>query len=377
MPGGSDMRRSCLLVSLSLCLSLCCSNAHAKVEFEIVPGIGYLTGDTTYQIGNVPKEDDYVTPPREPYFPISELKYPLMQGIATVDAKLTVGRVVLSGGVRKNIADHTGHMRDYDWGLPYYDADGPDGPGYYVHGWTDGEHVWYDIDAESKSTTFMDAWMWEAGIAYRIFSVPYDYRYRELFTRKTERFAGTTEGYLGIGYERRQFDFECTLIRQWSPTGHNEEYFHEGDGSVAVTYDVNYSIPYIEFTLANRTDRLDVEMDFGVSPLVHVDDEDVHLHRIPGPIYSEGHLSGNALKYAFRIRYNLTSRWFVAGLWDYLFIRANGTQHQNIYAGSYSGTDSDGTPYTSTWQSSTYAIEEKVSTHESFFTVNVGCRLGN
>jgi len=349
--------------------------AYAGVSFEIVPGVGYLTGYSTYQIGNIPMEDDYVTPPRAPYFPISELKFPLMSGIATIDANLTMDKIVISGSARKNITSDSGHMRDYDWGMPYFDENGPDGAGWYVHSYYSGSNVWYDLDIESKSDTKLDANMWEAGIAYRIFSMPYDYSSKDPLTKDTKRYKGELVGYLGIGYEKRHYDFECELNRQWSPSGHDAEYYAAGDGSVTITYYAIYSLPFIELSLVNHSEKFDFGMDFGFSPLVSVHDEDVHLARIPGPIYNEGRCTGNAFKYAARVSYNISPKWFVSGVVDFLHVRANGTQHQTIYEGSHTGTDADGDPYFTSWNTMYYTIDERILSQQSMFSFKIGYRL--
>jgi hypothetical protein len=338
--------------------------ARAAAGFEITPGIGYLTGYTQYEIGNVPAEDDFVTPPRDPYWPISRLRFPLMSSVAAIDAKATLGIVSVSGGFARNFTHDTGHMRDYDWGMPYYDPGGPNGPGWYVHEWTDGTDVWYDLDVESKSRTRLDARMWKAKVACRVYTYRYDYYDTDWYTKEVRHNKGELTVDLGLGYEKRNFNFVTKLIKQWSPSGHDEEYACTGDGREGLTYDIDYSIPFAELSVAHHGRKVHVQMDFGATNLVHVSDKDVHLLRNPGPKISTGNLTGNALKFNGRAQYDITPGWFLGAAADYLFIRANGTQHQHVDAGD-------------SWEEMNYRIKERVTSHQSIFSFNIGYRFNS
>ncbi len=341
----------------SALLLLLGSLAHARVEFEISPGAGYLTGDNTYEIGDVPAELDQWG--REPYFPISRLEFLLGVPIATLDARVTVDRWTLSGGARINIGDRTGNMRDYDWGMPFWDEDGDEGPGWYVWEITDGSHTWYALDVESKSESTVDLLFWEAEVAYELFSRPY----RDAFDGTCQ---GTVRGYFGAGYEHRAFEYECELIRQWSPSG-IPGYDVVGDGTVGLTYDVSYSIPYVEFALEGVFRSAAMSISAGYSPYVTARDEDVHMDRRPGPIYGEGECTGNALKCRADIRYDFTSHWSVGLLMDYLYLRTSGEQDNSIYAGT------DGV---TTWDDDFWTTDEKITSRQAYFILNVSYRFG-
>jgi hypothetical protein len=342
------------------------TGAQAALTWEIVPGAGYLTGYSLFQIGDVPKEDDIVTPPRNPYFPISELSFPLMSGIATVDARASLGPFTLEGGVKQNFSHHSGMMRDYDWGMPYYE----DGS-WWVLEHTNGEETWYDLDVESKSRARLEARMWNVKASWKFYTYSYDKFETDWLTGRVDHRKGDFSVSLGAGYEKRKFDFDCTLVKQWSPSGHNDVYYYEGDGSVTNTYTVDYSIPYLALSVEDCSDKVDFGMDFGVSTLVHVRDNEVHLARIPGPINNDGYLSGNALMLDAHLRYDITPRVFVGISADYVFIRASGMQHQHIDAGS-AVVDGD----LLVWDDSDYSIKEKVKSEQSCFTFNVGFRFG-
>jgi len=333
------------------------SHAHARVEFEISPGAGYLTGDNTYEIGNVPAELDPWG--RQPYFPISRLEFLLGVPIATLDARVTVDRWTLSGGARINIGDRAGNMRDYDWGMPFWDDDGEEGPGWYVWEITDGTNTWYALDVESKNKSTVDVLLWEVEAAYELFS----HKYRDAFDVASQ---GVVRGYFGVGYEHRAFEYECELIRQWSPSG-IPGFDAVGDGTVGLTYDVTYSIPYAEFTLEGETANVGMSFSAGYSPYVTARDEDVHLARRPGPIYAEGECTGNALKARANLRYNITPHWSVGVLLDYLYLRTSGEQDNAIYAGADDGIS---------WDDSFWATDEKITSRQAYFTLDVRYRFG-
>ncbi|HQG31289.1 MAG TPA: omptin family outer membrane protease [Deltaproteobacteria bacterium] len=350
-----------VLISL---LILWAMPAQARVEFEISAGIGYLTGDTTYDIGDVPAGEDPWG--REPYFPVSELKFPLGVGLATLDAKVTIDKLSISGGIRRNITDKAGNMRDYDWGIPFWDEEGVNGPGWYVYVWTDGTHNWYALDIESKSKTEVDVIAWEAKVDYQIFSYHYDYKYRDIFDGSTSHYKGDVRGTFGIGYEKRSFEYDCSLTRQWSPSG-IPGYDHIGDGSTTLTYDVDYSIPYAELAVADTMGRLTIGMSFGYSPFVQVKDEDDHLARVPGPIYSKADCTGHALKYGADIGYDITPHWTVKFVFDYLYVRAFGDSDSIIYAGS------DGER---SWDTMAWTTDERIVSRETYMTLNIAYRFG-
>lgn len=373
------MKRICISVAVCLLFVLgpgVC--ARAGVSFEITPGVGYFTGYTKYDIGNVPKADDIVTPPRDPYFPISELKFPLMTWWGTINAKAAWGPFSLSGGYGENFTHNAGKMRDYDWGMPYYDASGPDGPGWYVNEYvnpSDSSDVAYDLDVASNSRTHLDGKIWNVQADWQFFSYSYDYYDRDFFTGEGSRRTGDISLSLGIGYEKRSFDFETTLLQQWSPSGHNDIYYYEGDGSLTGTYSIDYSIPYAALGMQAHTGKFSMDMSFAGSCFVDVDDRDVHLARVPGPIVSTGSLDGNSLELTAHFRYDITPHIFMGLAGNYMYIHTSGTQHQHIDAGSAT-VDYSGTPTVVTWSASDYDIREKTYSLEAAYMFEVWYRFG-
>ncbi|HPW69267.1 MAG: omptin family outer membrane protease [Deltaproteobacteria bacterium] len=342
----------CRILLAFVLMLLMVSLAHARVEFEVSPGAGYLTGDNTYEIGNVPAELDPWG--RDPYFPISRLEFLLGVPIATLDARVTVNRWTLSGGARINIRDRAGNTRDSDWGMPFWDNDGDGGPGWYVWEITDNTHSRYALDVESKSESTVDVLFWEAKVAYELFSSPY----RDTFEGPIQ---GIVRGYFGVGYESRSFEYECALIRQWSPSG-IPGYSVIGNGTAGLAYDVSYSIPYAEFTLEGDTGNMGMSFSAGYSPYVRARDEDVHLARRPGPIHAEGKCTGNALKARANLRYAITPHWSVGVLLDYLYLRTSGEQDNAIYAGTNGVTS---------WDNAFWTTDEKIISRQAYFTLDV------
>jgi hypothetical protein len=217
----------------------------------------------------------------------------------------------------------------------------------------------------------MEALIWNAKARCRVYSYRYDYYDTDWYSGKITHRVGEFSVNVGVGYEKRNFDFDTKLIKQWSPSGHNDIYYYEGDGSVSDTYNVTYSIPFLMVGVAQRSGKFNVDMDFGFSTLVHVEDHDVHLLRVPGPMYNDGHLSGNALKFVTHIQYDLTPHVFMGLAADYLYLRTKGTQHQHIDAGA--GVV-DGTPVV--WDEYNYSLKEEVKAQESIFSFNIGFRFG-
>jgi len=317
--------------------------SHAETDIEINTGVGYITGTNTYEIGGVLLEGRY------PYFPMSRLEFPLGLYLANLDARVFVDKLRITGSLGLNINHKAQHMRDYDWGMPYWDNDGDEGPGWYVRYSSCG----YSLDVQSASKSDADVLIWKADIAYRIFS----------FSHESSLGKGNTTSYMGIGYEHRSFQYKCSLIRQWSPSG-IPGYNYAGDGSVGVTYDVDYSMPYVEFTLSETIGKINAEMGFGYSPRVIARDRDEHLNRL---IYADGFCTGRSLKYQARIRYDITSRWSVVLIIDHLYLRTWGEQDNTSYTANEDGI---------TWDSDFWTTDERVIARQSYFNLNVYYRFG-
>jgi outer membrane protease len=251
----------------------------------ITVGIGGLSGDTTYQIGG-----RYVTPPGSGtyHFPISKLEFPLdIWMISVEESKEFVKKnLKVSVGAKKNYTRDAGEMEDSDW-LTIANPS--------------------QLDIYSQSDTYLDALILGIHVSYRFFERPH--------------WSLTA----GVGYRYQNFDYECRLNRQWSPSGLSG-YDYTGTGSVDLTYEVAYSIPYIEIgTHYIFTNKLSLDANLGYSPIVHAEDLDVHVLRAK---VSEGDCDGDAILFSLKGRYNVSRSWFFALQLDYTYINTDGRQKQ-------------------------------------------------
>jgi outer membrane protease len=251
----------------------------------ITVGIGGLSGDTTYQIGG-----RYVTPSGSGtyHFPISKLEFPLDTAMITVEESKEFANknLKVSVGAKKNFTRDAGKMEDSDW-LTLANPS--------------------QLDVYSQSDAYLDALQLGIHISYRFFEAPH------------------WSLIAGVGYRYQNFDYECKLHRQWSPSGLSG-YDYTGTGSVDLTYEVTYSIPYIEIgTQYIFTNKWSLDASLGYSPIVHAEDLDVHVLRAK---VSEGNCDGDAILFSLKGRYAVSQSWFFALQLDYTYINADGRQKQ-------------------------------------------------
>jgi len=250
----------------------------------IKAGIVGLSGDTTYRIGG-----KHVNPSGSGtfHFPISELKFPLDIWMLSVEeSKEFAKKWKASVGAKKNYTSNAGEMKDSDW----LTSTNPS-----------------QLDVYSQSDAYLDALLLGINISYRFFERPH------------------WSLIAGVGYRYQNFDYECKLNRQWSPSGLSG-YDYTGTGSVDLTYEVTYSIPYIEIgTQYIFTNKWSLDASLGYSPIVHAEDLDVHVLRAK---VSEGDCDGDAFLFAVKGRYNFRSNWFLTLQLDYTYIETEGSQKQ-------------------------------------------------
>jgi outer membrane protease len=250
----------------------------------ITVGIGGLSGDTTYQIGG-----RYVTPSGigTYHFPISKLEFPLdIWMISVEESKEFKKNWKVSVGAKKNYTRDAGKMEDSDW----LTVANPS-----------------QLDVYSQSDAYLDVLLLGINVSYRFFEAPH------------------WSLIAGVGYRYQNFDYECKLNRQWSPSGMSG-YDYTGTGSVDLTYEVTYSIPYIEIgTQCIFNNKWSLDASLGYSPIVHAEDLDVHVLRAK---ISEGNCDGNAILFLLKGRYNVSRSWFFALQLDYTYIHTDGRQKQ-------------------------------------------------
>jgi len=295
-------RSKTLIMVLTLCI-LCSSfvftayatpkdvttKENAKpVSVEIALGTEMMSGNTTYSIGypiTVVGGGTY-----EGYFPFSELEWPLDIRLARIDAGINIGSSWrVNGTLKKNISDPGDPMIDKDW-------------------ITDSNPSQLDVYSTSNISDF-DALIFD-------FDVEWVFLQRQSFNL-----------YAGLGYQYQKFEYDSQLIHQYSPSG-RWGYEFDGDGSVSITYEMTYKMPYLliggdyqitpNFTMAGS---------FGYSPLVDAQDEDHHLLRDK---VSTGDMDGNAYMIDVSGTYDFLSSWFVKAGFHYTKIDVDGDQNQSF-----------------------------------------------
>ncbi len=269
-------------------------------KFDVSVGLGELSGHTTYQIGGT-----YSTPSGsgELHFPISELEFPL--DVYMVSLGASVGfteKLKLSASVKKNITGDAGKMKDSDWGYYYLAVGSPAEQG--------------TLDIYSESDADLDALIVDVNARYRI--------YRGFF--------------MGLGYIYQNFDYEISNLDQWYPSSNyyfGVDFPHDRVSGTILTYEVTYSIPYIEIVFMGKaTDTFTVETSLGYSPIVKVEDEDQHLLRSK---VNKGDCDGSAIFFSLKGRYDFFKNWFLTLEFDYVKIEADGKSEAS-FSGVYDHT---------------------------------------
>ena len=255
-------------------------------------------GDTTYQIGGT------VSTPSATYeyhFPISELEFPLDVYMLSLSGSLEITKkLFLSVGAKQDITDDAGKMKDSDWGVPFEDPPGSD------LWW------WYgpdSLDIYSESDAELDALIIDINLQYK-------------FLKKSGWSFSA-----GLGYLYQNFDYECSLIRQWSPSGLSG-YDYTGTGELGLTYEVKYSIPYMEIGAQFKIKDFSVETTLGYSTFVTAKDEDHHILRSK---VNKGDCDGDAIFYSLKGQYEIINNWFLKLGFEYMKIETEGKSDAYFY----------------------------------------------
>ncbi|MFX0203096.1 MAG: omptin family outer membrane protease [Candidatus Hodarchaeota archaeon] len=264
-------------------------------KVDITLGIGKLSGDTTYRIGG------WVDTPSvsgEVHFPLSELEFPLDLFMVSVGGSIEFAeKWKVSVGVKKNVTSDAGKVKDSDWGIWYYE----------ISWWTDPD----SLDIYSESNADPDALIMEVKLLYRFYE------------KSNWSFIG------GLGYIRQNFNYEVSNLDQWYPSLNDYYGYDIGHDYVSgkvLTYDVTYSIPYIEVATKLKVKRkFSVEASLGYSPFVDAEDEDNHILRSK---VSKGDCDGNAILLSLEGRYDFLKHWFLTLQLDYMTIDTDGKQRQ-------------------------------------------------
>jgi len=274
--------------------------------FDLWVGAGRMSGDTTYAIGGeiTVAEGTFETWTN----PISELKWPLNVWMASAGVSAEFGSFFVSGEAFRSFTGDAGEMEDSDWGV-FYVLSG--GDPFFSSG---------SKDIFSTSEADLDA-------------IIFDLKGRYWF------FKGAALSFAaGAGWLYQNFDYEADNVTQHSPSavdvyGLPSDPFAFASPEIGVTYEVTYSIPYLEVATAIRLgEKFRCEAFLGYSPIATAEDEDHHLLRNPVKI-SKGDTDGSAWTAGIDGRYSLTRNWFAALGLNYLSIDTDGTQEQSEVIG--------------------------------------------
>ncbi|MEA3436139.1 MAG: omptin family outer membrane protease [Thermodesulfobacteriota bacterium] len=267
-------------------------------EIEIGPRLIFMLGgekwegDTTYQIGGT------VSIPGATYeyhFPISELAFPLDVYMISMSCSIEITPDLFwSAGVKKNVTDDSGKMEDSDW----MTSSNPN-----------------QLDIYSESDAELDATIIDFNLRYRFF--------------KKSGWSFNA----GFGYLYQQFDYDIYDLDQWYPSGIYGTGHDYVSGKV-LTYEVSYSIPYIEIGAQFKIKDISVETTLGYSPFVNVIDEDHHILRSK---VNEGHCRGDARFLSFKGEYAFLNNWFLTLALEYMKIETEGESSAYFY-GMYDHT---------------------------------------
>ena len=257
-----------------------------KEIFNIAVGTEIMSGNTTYQIGfpvTLPNGTQFAG-----YFPFSKLEWPLDIRLAKIDAGLNIGDSWrINGVLKKNLSNPGGKMKDSDW-------------------LTISNPGQLDVYSESDISKF-EAWIFDIDVEWVFLKRP------------------SWSLYAGLGYQYQNFEYDAKLIHQYSPSGLPgwEAY---GDGSVAITYEMTYHMPYLKMgTDFKINDKFSLDGSFAWSPIVKAKDEDHHL--LVGKSMT-GDMDGNAYMINLSAKYNFTPSWFLKGGFYYTRIDVDGEQYQ-------------------------------------------------
>lgn len=247
-------------------------------------GLGYLTGDVTYQIGGKFK---YTTPGNplsgKLHFPISELKWPLDLLMFTVGGEL---RFLKKGELRiafsKNLTDQPGKIEDTDWE-------------------EDRSQPHWKTTFGTSDTTF-SGYVLDLGLRYWL-----------LEKKVNQDFAWAIAPGVGLLYQEFSWD-GSNLVQVDQFTG--ERITVAGP---VIAYKFNLLMPLLELAGKLTYKRLSLLPSFAYSPRLIAKDKDFHLLRSK---YITTKAYGRGFKAGLQGRFTLSRHWFLHLSGDWLWFRA-------------------------------------------------------
>ena len=270
-------------------------------DYDFSLGTGYLTGDSTYQIGG--HIDDVNLGPADIHFPLSELMFPL--DAVMLQAKFGIDftdrwRFSISG--QTNLTSDTGKMEDSDWLSPG------------------------SLDIYSESDTEMRALLFDGKLRYTF----YQGYYGQTSANSTKGGSDLLFAYsAGLGYKHQLFDFEVSNVDQWYPSSPSTP--HDRVSGLVLTYDVEYWIPYLELAMdISKSDKFSFELGFAYAPVINVKDEDHHLLRNKVNV-ADHDWNGSAHFFTVKGRYNFNDRWYMTAEIEKMRIESEGRSDASFF----------------------------------------------
>jgi outer membrane protease len=260
-------------------------NAFAeRPDIRLSAGIGYLQGETSYQIGGHFDSPQY--PSHDYPFPLSELDWPLNVVMGSIDLTASYWRLSGALSYKANLSESKQKMEDSDWLTP----SSPDQ---------------IDIYSES-STTNLDAKIFDGNINFEFL------KYNGWGMQ------------IGLGYLWQDLSFVAENLDQWYPQAPSAPHVYV-NGRVG-TYEVTYSIPYAELLVNFYTKKFKGALTYQFSPFVNAEDEDKHLLRQKtSKGYSDGYMNAGR----FNFTYDFTNHFFGGIDFSYRQIQTTGYERQH------------------------------------------------
>ena len=316
------MRKTTVVYLAFLLVLGLAENAFAeRPDVRLSAGIGYLQGETTYQIGGhfeSPQlgSGDYP-------FPISELVWPLNIVMGSVDLTASYWRLSGAASYRINLSDPKQKMEDSDWITQ-------SAPG--------------QLDIYSETGVTLDARIFDGNINFAFL------KYNDWDMQ------------IGLGYLWQDFSFIASNLDQWYPS--DPSIPHQYISGRVIIYDVTYEIPYAQILVNFYTKKFKGALTYQFSPFVNAEDEDQHLLRSKvGKGYSDGYMNVGR----FNCTYDFTKHVFAGFDFSYRQIQTTGyqRQHQEQYF------DERGIPHQEWWGD----IDNDIYSEQIESTISVGFKF--
>ena len=257
-----------------------------RPDIRLSAGVGYLQGETSYEIGGHYTSTNPEDPEGNLNNPLSELDWPLNVIMGSVDLTASYWRLSGALSYKMNFSDPKQKMEDSDWLTP-------SAPG--------------QLDAYSETGVTLDAKIFDGNLNFAFL------KYKGWGMQ------------IGLGYLWQDFSFVASDGYQWSPSGHPKVYTGPINGR-AITYDVTYEIPYAQLLVDFNAKKFRGALAYQYSPFVNAEDEDHHLLRSKvGKGYDSGYM--NAVR--FNCTYDFTKHFFGGIDLSWRQIETTGYQRQH------------------------------------------------